>query len=112
DTVRELRRPPAGRVRLPGMRSRARRSPLAAIMIEDGAREPAIGCRVEPFLDQAAPLRDAEPGRASRRACGTCGADPARRSGPPATQRFAYQASHPPGDLAQHQGTCRQLRYW
>ena len=39
DAVRELRRPPDGRVRLPGMRSRARRSPLAAIMIEDG---PAI----------------------------------------------------------------------
>jgi hypothetical protein len=32
-------------------------------------------------LDQAAPLRGAEPGRASRRACGTYGADPARRGG-------------------------------
>jgi len=32
-------------------------------------------------INQAAPLRGAGPGRASRRACGTYGADPARRAG-------------------------------
>ena len=40
-------------------------------------------CRIEPYLIKAAPLRGAGPGRASRRACGTYGADPARRAGPP-----------------------------
>ena len=36
--------------------------------------------------EQAAPLRGAVPGRASRQACGTYGADPARHAGPSSQQ--------------------------
>ena len=48
---------------------------------------PPPQCSTSPH--QAAPLRGAVPGRASRRACGTYGADPARRTG--------QQALKPPG---------------
>lgn len=40
-------------------------------------------------MNQAAPLRGAGPGRASRRACGTYGADPARRAGQDAGEHSA-----------------------
>ena len=42
-----------------------------------------VGCRnTKCSHKQAAPLRGAGPGRASRRACGTYGADPARHARP------------------------------
>jgi hypothetical protein len=41
------------------------------------------------------PLRDAGPGRASHRPCGTYGADPARRAGPPMQHRLICPADSP-----------------